>query len=323
MGRLHFAQAQSRIVRTPTGLVPGAVSIVFGGCAVYAPRRERLPFMSNDPTVHRAPFWAMVWVCLVLLALRLADLAFFTDLHTGFVTALPYWPRIALPLAGAAASYVLSRTAASTPRGLLFACPPLGVCLLATAAALGVCAWLLCDPLAWAAGGFAVPAQDLPRFLGAAAAVFSALWLLGFGVRCFSPLADPPRRPLPCLAALPMTFFFLWLIIYRVAVAPASVMRLGCTLQMLSAAGALLFTAALLRVFLTPGLAIGRGVFATGMNAFLLCTCHELPQTAAAYAAGAADARELAIAAVMALLGVAGLVCAWQATGTNLARHPV
>lgn len=270
--------------------------------------------MSNPSTLRRAPFFGTLAVCLVLLALRLADLALFTDLHTGFVSALPYWPRIALPLAGAAASYVFSRKAAPTPKGLLFACPPLGICLMGAGAALGAHTWF--SFAAQAAGGAA-----LPDTIGMIASAVSALWLLVFGARCFVPLADLSRPPLPCLTALPLTFCFLWLIIYRVAVAPASVMRLGCTLQVLSAAAALLFTTALLRVFLTPGLAIGHGVFATGMNAFLLCTCHELPQTAAAYAAGAADAREMAAAAALALVGLAGLLCAWLAAGEDAARQ--
>lgn len=278
--------------------------------------------MSKDPTVHRAPFFWMLAACLALLALRLADLALFTDPGTGFVTAGPYWPRILLPLAGAVASYLLSRTAAPAPRGLVFACPPLAVCLLATAAALGVSAWLLCDPPALLAAGVWPSAGGIPVLAGGVTAAFSALWTAAFGIRGFSQLAAPPRRPLPALAALPFSFFFFWLAIYRVAIAPASVMRLGCTVQVLSAAAALLFTTSLLRVFLTPGLAIGRNVFATGMNAFLLCTCHELPQTALAYAAGTASPADLACSAALALLGVSGLVCAWQTTGPNLARRP-
>ena len=63
-------------------------------------------------------------------------------------------------------------------------------------------------------------------------------------------------------------------------------------------------------------------VFAAGMIAFMLCTCHELPQTVFAFFHGGATMAELAASLAMGLWGVAGLVCAWYATGEGLHLLP-
>ena len=142
-----------------------------------------------------------------------------------------------------------------------------------------------------------------------------------WGVRAFGPLADP-TRPLPyTLTSLPGTTFFLWVMIDRFAVAPASVMRLGSTLRVMSAAAALLFLAMVLRVFLTPGLPVGHAVFAAGMIAFMMCTCHELPRRYSSFSRQ--RHRPSAGGRVgMGIWGLAGLVCAWYATGEGLHLLP-
>ena len=97
--------------------------------------------------------------------------------------------------------------------------------------------------------------------------------------------------------------------------APASVVRLGYTLRVLSAVAALLFLVVLFRVFFTPGLPVGRSLYATGCNAFLFCTCHELPQAVFGQLYGRVTLAELAASLAFGLLGVAGLACAWYASG--------
>lgn len=263
---------------------------------------------------HRLPFFGMLAVCLLTLVLRILDLLYFTDPTTGFVTGGWFFARIAVPLAGAALSYLGAARVSRRPRALLGPCTALGICLLALTVALAASA-LLCLPGLTAGAG-------PTTLIGAVTALLSALWALLWGVRAFGPLADP-TRPLPhTLASVPGTAFFLWVMVDRFAVAPASVMRLGCTLRVLSAAGALLFLAMVLRVFLTPGLPVGHAVFAAGMIAFLLCTCHELPQTVFEFCHGVASPSQLAAGIAMGIWGVAGLVCAWYATGPGLPVPP-
>ena len=266
---------------------------------------------NNAP--HRLPFFGMLAVCLLTLVLRILDLAFFTDPATGFVTNGFYFARIALPLVAVALSYLASGGVARRPRALLGPCTGLGICLLLLTAALAATALLSLPELLFG---------SVTALIGAVAALLSALWPLLWGVRALGPLPAPTRTLPPTLAALPGPAFFLWTMINRFAVAPASVMRLGCTLGVLSAAAALLFLAMVLRVFLTPGLPVGHAVFAAGMIAFMLCTCHELPQTVFAFFHGGATMAELAASLAMGLWGVAGLVCAWYATGEGLHLLP-
>lgn len=267
----------------------------------------------SQPTTpaNRLPFFVMLALCLLTLALRITDLMLFTDPETGFVTTGLFYARIAVPLLFGVLSYVAARRVAPRPLALLGPCYGLGICLLCLAAALGATALLNAVELIAGIG-------DLTTVLGTVTALLSAIWAALWGLRSFVPLADP-TRPLPyTLTSLPGTTFFLWVMIARFAVAPASVMRLGSTLRVLSAAAALLFLAMVLRVFLTPGLPVGHAVFAAGMIAFMMCTCHELPQTVFEFFQGNATGPQLAAAVGMGIWGLAGLVCAWYATGEGL-----
>lgn len=263
---------------------------------------------------NRLPFFGMLAVCLLTLALRIADLMLFTDPETGFITNGFFFARIAVPVVCVALSYLAAVWTARRPLALLGPCRGLGVCLLALTAALGATAVLSIPALA--------SGMEFATMADGVTALLSALWALLWGVRAFGPLADP-TKPLPgTLTSLPGTAFFLWVIIYRFAVAPASVMRLGCTLRVMSAAAALLLLSMVLRVFLTPGLPVGHGVFAAGMIAFMLCTCHELPQTVFEFCHGNATTVQLAASAAMGVWGLAGLVCAWYATSEGLPLLP-
>lgn len=271
----------------------------------------------SQPTTpaNRLPFFVMLALCLLTLALRITDLMLFTDPETGFVTTGLFYARIAAPLLCVVLSYVAARGVARRPLALLGPCRGLSICLLGVAAALGASALLSVLELTSGTGGLTTVAD-------AVTALLSALWAMLWGVRAFGPLADP-TRPLPyTLTSLPGTTFFLWVMIDRFAVAPASVMRLGSTLRVMSAAAALLFLAMVLRVFLTPGLPVGHAVFAAGMIAFMMCTCHELPQTVFEFFQGNATGPQLAAAVGMSIWGLAGLVCAWYATGEGLHLLP-
>lgn len=268
----------------------------------------------TNSSPHRLPFFLMLGFCLLALALRIADLAFCTDPATGFVTEGPFWARIAVPAAGVVLSYAAAGRVNRRPRALLGPCAGLGVCLLLLTAALACGALLGVPELA--------AAFDPMLLISTVTALLCALWSLLWGVRAFGPLADPTRRLPGALTALPGALFFLWLMVERFAIAPASVMRLGSTLRVLSSAAALLFLAMVLRVFLTPGLPVGHAVFAGGMIAFLVCTCHELPQAVFEFWWGRSGPADLATGLAMGLWGITGLVCAWYAAGAGLPLPP-
>ena len=258
----------------------------------------------------RRRFVLMLILCLTLLMLRMLDLALWTDPATGFVQDDWFFLRPALPLAVALLSYLTARKAAPRPAQLLGACPPLGFCMLAVGAALAAAA-LLAAPELLTAGAAGLPLV----LLRCVCAALSALWFLRYGARAFAPLADP-AAPLPgTLNALAGIAFFLCTLILRFTVQAASVQRLGCTLRVLSAAMAVVFLISLFRVFLTPGLPAGSSLFASGFNAFLFCTCHELPQAAFEWYWGRLSLGELAVSLALALLALAGAVRADRACG--------
>lgn len=269
----------------------------------------------SNTASHRLPFFLLLGFCLLALVLRIGDLLLYTDPATGFVTAGPFWACIALPAVGVVLSYLAAGRLNRRPRALLGPCAAMGACLLLLAAALVGTALLGLPDLVTA---LFAPA----KLIGPVTALLTAVWALLWGVRAFGPLADP-THPLPgAFTSLPGTFFFLWTMIDRFAIAPASVMRLGMTLRVLSSAAALLFLAMVLRVFLTPGLPVGHGVFAAGMIAFLLCTCHELPQALFAFLRGGAALSDLMVGICMGIWGITGLVCAWYTTGPGLHLLP-
>ena len=193
---------------------------------------------------------------------------------TGFVRDSGFALRLAAPLAAALVNWLLARKAAPRPAALLGACPPLGYCLLATGVALGAAALPCIGATRWPRGATAL------RWwcCSARAARFRPCGSCGSACGAFAPLADP-TAPLPgTLNTLAGAAFFLCALVLRFTVEAASVQRLGCTLRVLSAVMALVFLLSLFRVFLTPGLPVGKKLYAAGFNAFLFCTCHELPQ---------------------------------------------
>ena len=260
---------------------------------------------SASPRQHgdRRLFAVQLGLCLVMLVLRILDLLLFTDPATGFVETGWFGLRILLPAAVAVLAYLTARRAAPRPLALLGACPPLGGALLGAGVAMAAAC-----PLELLAGGSMA-------WISAATALLSAVWCLVYGARAFRPLADPIARLPGAIWALPGVAFVFWCGIYRFAVAPASVVRLGYTLRVLSAVAALLFLVVLFRVFFTPGLPVGRSLYATGCNAFLFCTCHELPQAVFGQLYGRVTLAELAASLAFGLLGIAGLACAWYASG--------
>lgn len=97
----------------------------------------------------------------------------------------------------------------------------------------------------------------------------------------------------------------------------ASVYHFRLTVLVFSALAALLFLTSLLRVYYFPEQGNGRSVARCGLSAFYLCTCCELPQTAAAWLNGMAPLGDLLVSTVLGLTGLFGVVCALWMFGSE------
>lgn len=251
-------------------------------------------------------FTVMVVLCLLFLLYRILDLWFFTEPGTGYVTWGPAWLRYLPALLLAVGSYLAARGIPARPvalnqsnRPLFFLMSATGIFLILT----GIC----CLPalLAIGSGVFAMLDALLP--------VMAGVWFVMFGWQALFPTTEEKDLPHAGIALLVLVFFG-WLAIQRFVIAPASVVRLGNTFRVLSAAAALLFLVNLVKVFLVPGQPFGRSVFASGFNAFLLCGCCEFPQSVFDTLCGVSSLSGLALGIGMGCLGLCGLVCAKACT---------
>ena len=102
----------------------------------------------------------------------------------------------------------------------------------------------------------------------------------------------------------------------------SSLVRIGSTMQLLSALAALLFATACLRRIYLPESACGRPLCASGFAAFLLCTCQGV---AALLAEGAGTPESLFTTLALAVLGLAGLyatvLCCFSSARQNQAQR--
>lgn len=251
-----------------------------------------------------------VAACVTILVSRLVDLALFTDPQTSFVTIGPAWTRYAVPAVLAVLMDQFSHMGAvAHPAALRGKCGRLGGWLLAAGAAFAL-GGLLAVPSLFTAYGINLVVAVLDCVLP----VVLAMGLVLFGLRALSP--ENGAEPLPHFAtALLPVGYLIWAAIRLFFVAPASVLRLSCTMRVLSVCGALMFTIALLRVFLAPRQPYGESLYASGMAAFLLCTCCELPQAVFELFWGTGTIHGFVLSLGMGLYGVCGLVCGIAAAG--------
>lgn len=269
-----------------------------------------------------------ILICALLGAARWLDLANFTELSTGFATVGEAWMRYAAMGAGVVLLFIFSRFMSRRPAALQKSCGAFGGLLVLTGASLVFFAAITL--LEWYFGAAPVMmsgntvAALIARYFGGAAwmdaatgflAMLAGVWAVVRGVSAFHPLEsqDPARAPLGILCAL----FYVWLLVCRFAVEPASTERIGMGMLVISALAALLFAASCIKVFCLPGAPIGRGLFFTGMTCFLLCTCSELLQTLCGLISGSVDLLADPWGIPLGLLGLCGLAGAWCATGED------
>ena len=255
-------------------------------------------------------------LCVLLGAARGADLCFYTDAATGFVTAGSIWLRYGL-------------------MALVLACAiavPLGMEKEKTALRMDGARGVLLAPLAVAAEiyGFTAVigavtgnvAQTSVHHATAArmlqAQIFDGvrgILFVAFGVWCL--LLFFVRKEEPAHGG---TLFYLGLAgsaayyvhaVVRFIQQPASIYRVQPAVEILSALAALLFVTALLRKMCLPDAPGGAGaVCRYGLLVFFFGTCLSLPQAVWQQLNGITSLVTLPLAATLGILGLLGAACA-------------
>ena len=248
-------------------------------------------------------------LCLVLGALRVADLCFLSDPATGFARVGESWHRYLIVAAAAVVMFMLSRGASVRPLPFKHCRPALGCAMLLTAALLFETS---VSTLLTQLDGFAT--------LRGVLLLANGLWFAGFGVQAF--FAPPTKSP-PAALCLGGLAAPIWVAIERFAIRPSSLARTGHVLGVLSILAALCCVDYLLKMIFLPGAPFGKAMTFTGMLAFLLCTCMELPETMISYASGGATLLDLVQSGCWASVGLCGLVGAIYASGEDRKDLPL
>ena len=183
--------------------------------------------------------WPAVALCLVFLALRIVDLALFTDPETSFPTVGPSAARWGAALVGAAALLVMGRRAdekiAPGRKSLM------GVMMAVTGTVLVLAglSQLLSATVVW-------PSMVLLTAAG--------VWFFAMGWRVLSaPEGRGTAMPPNAVQCLIPAAALLWVLIQRFSIIPAASARLGCTFRVLGALGALLCVGMLCKLLYVPG----------------------------------------------------------------------
>lgn len=251
--------------------------------------------------------------CLLLGIWRWIDLVNYTDPATGFVTAGSAWMRYAVLGAGVLLMLVFSTRMSKHPAALRERCPVLGALLVLTGVSLVFFGAITVLEWYFAAAAW-VDALAGPL------ALLAGVWFVVRGVSAFhAPAAQEPAR---AAAAIIGALFFLWLLISRFAVDPASTERVNRGTMVLSGLAALWFVSACIKVFCLPGSPVGRNLYFSGMSCFFLCTCCELPQFLAGVPAGQGMLTGDPWTVPLGLLGLCGLCAAWYPAGEDLTKEP-
>lgn len=265
----------------------------------------------------------LLMIGFVLAGAHTADVLFWADGNTGFALSGSVWIRYVLWLAALLLPYLAARRAAAQPVALQDRSPVLGGCMAVTGLLL-VASGLLTLPAAQLVTqfpGLFVSYSPFSAWADVITPVLGGLWLAAYGARACVGFGLKRGRLGSPLLGLALPLCVLWRLVWRFQFVPASLQRMPCTLRVLSAAAALLFAVVLLKVFLVPGYACGRTLFAAGAGCFLLCTGLELPQTLVEAARGMLTMPDLLTGLAMGGLGLCGLVCAWAACGEDVGEE--
>lgn len=221
-------------------------------------------------------------------------------------------------LAALALPYLAGKRCAAQPAALADQCKPLGAAMAVTAVLLLAAGLKNLPTVLLLAKYRYLPVALKPTFayvLDAVTLIFSALWLAVYAVRACTGYGIARSKAGSAAAALVMPLYFLWRLFWQFQIDPAALPRVSYTLSVLGGAAALLFAAALLKVFLTPGQPCGHTLFGAGTGCFLLCSCAGTVQTLRQLSA--LTAAEVYGNLALSALGVCGLICAVAACGKD------
>ncbi len=252
--------------------------------------------------------------CAVLGLLRALDLVFLSESGTNFVTVSSVWLRYAVLAVAIVAFYVIFQKIAKSKKDLqALNLNSIIMCALGSfAVATSIFAML------YAVNELNFPTTNFGHFQSSA---FMLLFAFGvrsvfavslflFGVFCSTvgvknkklEFKKSTLRVIGFLGAVSFCF----LCTLRYAESPASVHRITNILSVCSALSALVFYTKLIGVmYKKPSAKVSNDLVCSGLTAFLLCTCIELPQTLFLMG-GAFNLYTLLMSVTTALLGVLG-----------------
>lgn len=214
---------------------------------------------------------SLILVSLILSVLlgifRGIDLTFWTDAETGLCVVGPVWLRYAALAAVVGIAVAAGRGGQPKPDALRGRCIPSGVAALAAAVCYGETAVLR---ILWMH-------SSVVMLLRAVLEALCAFWMLGLGLSWLRKDWKAPTRSLT--PAVLGSVIFYWCVLARFMENSSSWHRVSPTAQVWVLLGMLVFLSRLVRALWLPETSDGKALCASGLAAFVLGFCWELPQT--------------------------------------------
>ena len=214
---------------------------------------------------------SLILVSLILSVLlgifRGIDLTFWTDAETGLCVVGPVWLRYAALAAVVGIAVAAGRGSQPKPDALRGRCIPSGVAALAAAVCYGETAVLR---ILWMH-------SSVVMLLRAVLEALCAFWMLGLGLSWLRKDWKAPTRSLT--PAVLGSVIFYWCVLARFMENSSSWHRVSPTVQVWVLLGMLVFLSSLVRALWLPETSDGKALCASGLAAFVLGFCWELPQT--------------------------------------------
>lgn len=234
---------------------------------------------------------------------RMVDLALFTDAETGLCVVGSVWLRYAALAVAILLAVAAGRAAKPEARKLCSPCKPSGV--MAVLGAGFMAATFVAKLALW-------DSSVVGRIIMAFLSLSCSAWLLALGR---SWMSKSWKRPSDDLTHVVLgTAVFYWCVLARFMENSSSWHRVTPTAAVWQALAALVFLSALARALYVPDAHNGRQLRASGLAAFCLCLCWQLPRTLFLAVelgwAGPAVWAEIFAGAALCCIGGLGAVCA-------------
>lgn len=199
---------------------------------------------------------------------RMVDLALFTDAETGLCVVGSVWLRYAALAVAILLAVAAGRAAKPEARKLCSPCKPSGV--MAVLGAGFMAATFVAKLALW-------DSSVVGRIIMAFLSLFCSAWLLALGR---SWMSKSWKRPSDDLTHVVLgTAVFYWCVLARFMENSSSWHRVSPTAQVWVLLGMLVFLSSLVRALWLPETSDGKALCASGLAAFVLGFCWELPQT--------------------------------------------